>query len=89
MKVIGLGFALLVVCLVVARLTGGPNEAAAVARAAVIFVGLWVVGAGINMWMGVSRAGYSVREELPVFFVVFGVPAVVALFIWWRFTLAQ
>ena len=83
-KVIGIGIALLIVCLVVGRLVGGVSQTAALARAALFFIALWAVGAGINMWLGVSKAGYSVSEELPVFFVVFGVPAVVALIAWWR-----
>jgi hypothetical protein len=29
-----------------------------------------------------SRAGYSVREEAPVFALVFGVPAALALVLW-------
>jgi hypothetical protein len=33
------------------------------------------------MWLGVSRAGYSFREELPIFLVIFAVPAAVALFV--------
>jgi hypothetical protein len=37
------------------------------------------------MWLGVSRAGYSVTEEAPVFLVVLGVPAAVAAVLWWRF----
>ena len=82
-KVIGIGFALLVVCLIVARMTGNTSQA--MARAALIFVGLWLIGAGINMYIGVSRAGYSVADEAPIFLVVFGVPAAVALFVWWRY----
>jgi hypothetical protein len=38
------------------------------------------------MWMGVSRAGYSVAEELPMFLLVFAVPAAVALLVWWKFS---
>jgi hypothetical protein len=83
-KVIGIGIALLIGCLVVGRLVGGASQSATLARAALFFIALWAVGAGINMWVGVSKAGYSVSEELPIFFVVFGVPAVVALFAWWR-----
>jgi hypothetical protein len=83
-KVIGIGIALLVVCLVVGRMVGGASPSAALARAALVFIALWAVGAGINMWLGVSKAGYSVSEELPIFFVVFGIPAVVALVAWWR-----
>jgi hypothetical protein len=36
------------------------------------------------MWIGVSRAGYSVAEETPTFFVVFAVPAALAVFVLWR-----
>jgi hypothetical protein len=83
-KVIGIGIALLIVCLLIGRFAGGVNQPAAIARAALIFIALWAVGAGINMWLGVSKAGYSVSEELPMFFVVFGVPVVIALIAWWR-----
>jgi hypothetical protein len=35
------------------------------------------------MYMGVEQAGYSVAEEVPMFFLVFAVPAVAALIVWW------
>ena len=38
------------------------------------------------MWIGVSRAGYSVKEEIPFFFIVFLIPAGVALLVWWKFS---
>jgi membrane protein implicated in regulation of membrane protease activity len=38
----------------------------------------------INLWVGVSQAGYSLGEELPIFGVVFAVPAVVAFVLWRR-----
>jgi hypothetical protein len=37
------------------------------------------------MWIGVSRAGYSVAEEFPIFLMIFIIPAGVALLIWWKF----
>jgi hypothetical protein len=49
-----------------------------------LFIPLWLVGAGINMWIGVTRAGYSVAEEAPIFLLVFAVPAAVALLVLWR-----
>ncbi len=85
-KVILVGFALLAVCLIAGRLAGGPGQPIFLARAALLFVPLWFVGAGINMWLGVSRAGYSVKEEIPFFFVVFLIPAAVALFVWWQYS---
>jgi hypothetical protein len=83
-KVIAGGFALLAVCLLVARWLGGPR-AAALAAGAKVFLPLWFVGAGLNLWFGVSRAGYTVQEEAPVFLIVFGVPAALAALLWWRF----
>jgi hypothetical protein len=87
-KVILIGFALLAACLLAGRLVGGAGQSAAMARFALVFVGLWFVGAAINMWLGVTRAGYSVKEEIPFFFIVFLIPASVALFIWWKYSRA-
>ena len=84
-KVIVAGFVLLAACLLIGRLTGGANPSTGVSRAALLFVPLWAVAAGINMWMGVSKAGYTVKEEIPFFFVVFLIPAGVALLIWWSY----
>jgi len=84
-KVIVAGFVLLAGCLLIGRLIGGANPSTGVSRAALLFVPLWAVAAGINMWMGVSKAGYSVKEEIPFFFVVFLIPAGVALLIWWSY----
>jgi hypothetical protein len=82
--VIGAGFVLLGICLGVGRLIGGPGPAP-LATAARSFVPVWFVAALINLWVGVSQAGYTVAEELPVLAVVFAVPAAVALFLWRRF----
>jgi hypothetical protein len=38
------------------------------------------VAAAINLWIGVSQAGYSFLEELPIFLVIFGIPAALAVF---------
>lgn len=82
MIVLAVGFALLGVCLLVGKFTGGSP--AALAKAALVFLPLWLIGAGINMWIGVAKAGYTVREELPIFGVIFAVPAAVALALWWK-----
>ena len=81
-KVLAVGFALLGICLVAGRAFAGLDGGLAVG--AKVFVPLWLLGAAINMWIGVSRAGYSVADEAPVFLAVFGLPAAVALFIIWR-----
>jgi hypothetical protein len=41
--------------------------------------GAWLALTSFNLWIGVSRAGYAVREELPVFMLLFGVPVIAAL----------
>lgn len=56
----------------------------AVALAAKVFIPIWLLVALVNMWVGVTHAGYSVREELPILAVVFLVPAAVAGFAAWR-----
>ena len=73
------GFVLLGACLLAGRVMK------TMPIAALIFIPIWLGAAAINMWLGVSRAGYSVAEELPVFLAVFAIPAVVAWFIWWKF----
>jgi hypothetical protein len=83
-KVISVGFAFLVACLLVGR-WAGAGQPTTIARAALVFVALWFVGAGINLWLGVSRAGYTVAEEAPIFLVVFLIPAAAALLAWWRY----
>ena len=84
-KVIAGGFVLLALCLLIGRWIGGPPPAAAgLATAAKVFIPLWLIAAGINLWVGVAKAGYSVAEEAPIFLVVFAVPAAVALLLlWW------
>jgi hypothetical protein len=69
----------------VARFVGGTQT---IVMAAKIFVPVWLVAALINMWIGVARAGYSVTEELPIFLLIFAVPAVVAAFTWWKLSAA-
>ena len=39
---------------------------------------VWLICAGINMWIGVSQAGYGVMEELPIFLTIFAIPAAIA-----------
>ena len=79
--VIAAGFALLGACLFAGHLLSG---AAGLAAGALVFVPLWLLGAGINLYVGVKSAGYTVREEFPIFLVVFAIPAAVALLAWWK-----
>ena len=59
-------------------------SAAGMAMAAKAFLPVWLVVAGVNMWVGVAHAGYSAREELPIFAANFLVPAVVAGIAAWQ-----
>jgi hypothetical protein len=45
---------------------------------------LWLTITATNMWIGVSKAGYSVADELPILLLLFAVPAVAALLARWR-----
>ena len=73
---------LAVFAFVAARWGGGVQP---IANAAKIFIPLWLAAALVNMGFGVLRAGYSVGEELPVFFILFGVPAAAAVALWWKY----
>ena len=50
----------------------------------VMFAGIWFAVALLNMWLGVSGAGYSVAEEFPIFLLIFLVPAGLAGLFCWR-----
>lgn len=78
------GLLLLAGVLLLARLFSS-NHPDAARLATIGFVALWLVVAGFNMWVGVAKAGYSVTEELPIFLLVFVVPAAAAILLKWRF----
>jgi hypothetical protein len=80
--VIGGGFALLLSCLLLGYAFGAGLPG--LVTGAKLFIPLWLVGAGLNLWLGVSQAGYSVAEELPIFLGIFGAPAIVAGSLWWK-----
>src|SRR5207245_10420680 len=54
------GLMLLARCLLIGRLIARSAPAIGLANAAKVFIPHWFVAAGINMWIGVSKAGYSV-----------------------------
>lgn len=78
------GFLLLAACLILGKLFTA-NYPAATTLATVAYVVLWLVIAAFNMWTGVAKAGYSFAEELPVFALIFLVPAAAAIMLKWRF----
>jgi hypothetical protein len=79
--VIALGLGLLAVCALLGRVLGGVSG---IATAALVFLPLWFIGAGINLYIGVKSAGYTVAEEAPIFALVFALPASVAALLWWK-----
>ncbi len=48
------------------------------------FIAFWLAATAFNLWVGVTHAGYSVREELPIMLVLFAVPAAIALAVRWK-----
>ena len=80
------GFVLLGVFVLVARLAGGGVADRAMVIASQVFIPVWLALAGVNMWVGVAKAGYSVGEELPIFLLISALPAAAAVFIWWKFS---
>lgn len=78
------GFLLLAASLILGRLFSA-NYPAAPLVAVVAYVALWFVIAGVNMWIGVAKAGYSVAEELPIFALIFLLPAAVGIVVKWKF----
>jgi hypothetical protein len=79
--VLAIGFALLAACLIAGHVFGAS---AGLGTGALVFLPLWLIGAGINLYLGVRTAGYTVREELPIFLLVFAIPAIAALLAWWK-----
>jgi len=75
------GFLLLGICVLVGRWLGGDNTKAMVV-AAQVFIPIWLAAAGINMWACVAQVGYTVAEELPIFLLIFAMPAGAAAFVW-------
>jgi hypothetical protein len=77
------GFLLVAASMLLGKLFSS-NYPGATYTATVIFIALWLVISGANLWLGVAKAGYSLNEELPIFLLIFAVPAVVAIFLKWR-----
>jgi hypothetical protein len=77
------GFLLLAASLLLGRLFSA-NYPGATFVATIAYVALWLVIAGVNMWVGVAKAGYSFTEELPIFLLIFAVPAAAAILLKWK-----
>jgi len=84
--VIGGGLVLLGIFVLFGWLWGA--SAAGMALAAKVFVPAWLAISLINMWVGVTHAGYTVRQEAPILVLVFLLPAVVAGIVAWQLSRA-
>jgi len=82
-QVIGAGLLLLIVFALFGKLWG--HSAAGIALGAKAFIPAWLLIALVNMWVGVTKAGYTVQQEAPILLVVFLIPAVVAGLTIWHF----
>lgn len=77
------GFLLLASTMILAKLFAA-NYPAAARVATGGFIVVWLLAAGFNMWVGVRKAGYAWTEELPVFMLIFGLPAAAAVLLRWK-----
>jgi hypothetical protein len=77
------GFLLWAACLAFAKLAAGAT-AASLTAATIGFALLWFVAAALNLWFGVTRAGYAFGEELPIFLLIFSLPVAVAAAVRWK-----
>jgi len=53
--------------------------------ATVAFIVFWLLISAFDFWVGVSKAGYTVADELPIFLLIFAIPAAAAVILKWRF----
>jgi MFS superfamily sulfate permease-like transporter len=60
-----------------------PNQRRAKTLTLLVFVLLWLITTMFNLLGGI-KAGYSFAEELPIFLLLFGVPALVAVLLRWK-----
>lgn len=61
------------------------HDLAGSATGARAFIPAWAIIAIANLWVGVTRAGFTVMQELPILAVNFAVPAVIAVLAAWQF----
>ena len=77
------GLLLLGIFVLFARSLSGVDQRGR-GRFILAFIPVWLACAAFNMWIGVSRAGFPLAYELPVFLVVFAIPAAAAWWLWRR-----
>ncbi|BBJ23862.1 hypothetical protein [Candidatus Nitrotoga sp. AM1P] len=79
------GLVVWAVCLGIAKFLAN-SSATSINIATTAFGTIWFLIAAANMWMGVAQAGYSIKEELPIIFLlIFLLPVTAAIFVKWKF----
>ncbi len=79
-----IGTASWAICLGLAQWLGKPGGTA-VEDTTLAFITVWFLATATNLWAGVAKAGYTLREELPLAALIFGVPAAIAFLVRRRF----
>ena len=74
--VIAGGMALLAAFLIFGSLVGANAQ-----RMTLWFLPAWLICATVNLYIGVTQAGYTIAQELPILVVIFAVPAAAALIV--------
>lgn len=74
------GLLLLAVFAIFGWLWGGTGGIPAAAR---LFLPVWAALAVANLWVGVTRAGFTVAQELPILAVNLAAPGAAALLLAW------
>ena len=82
--IILIGFVVWVVCVGIAKSIANAS-AASTKIATAVFVVIWFLVAAGNMWMGVTHAGYTFGDELPIFLLIFLVPVATVILVKWKF----
>jgi hypothetical protein len=77
------GFLLLASTCILGKLMAEPYPRA-MTWATILFIGVWLALAAVNLIGGVTRAGYTVAEELPIFLMIFGLPVVCMMVLRWK-----
>lgn len=49
------------------------------ALATVAFISFWLAISSFNIWFGITKAGYPLAEEWPIFVLIFGMPTLAAM----------
>ncbi|MBK4216056.1 hypothetical protein JJJ17_08975 [Paracoccus caeni] len=71
------GFMLLATFALFGKLWGG--DAAGISTAIRAFIPVWLLITLVNMWVGVTQAGYTYSQEAPILLLNFAIPAAVAI----------